>query len=62
MALEEAIKKSQEAQPIPADKFDEHMKRARETDIESRKKTFVCQSEAEEEREEKRRGLRSSIY
>ena len=62
MALEEAIKKSQEAQPVPADKFDEHMKRARETDIESRKKTFVRQSDDAIEKEEKRRGLRTSVY
>ena len=62
MTIETSIKMSEEAKAIPQDKFDNHMKRARENDIDSRKKAFVRQTEASVERENRINGLKPSVY
>ena len=56
------IQKSRKKRLVPADKFDRYMKRARLTDISSRKKTFSIQTEAEEQRRMARMSLKSSTY
>ena len=62
MEIEKGIKMSEEARAIPEDKFDQHMKRARENDINCRKKTFLRQTEASVERENKISGIKPSVY
>ena len=47
---------------VPADKFDRHMVRARQTDISNRKHIFVQQTEREQERQKSRQIIKSSIY
>ena len=56
------IKKARKTKLVPADKFDRHMKRARLTDLSSRKKIFSLQTEENERRKEVRNGLKQSIY
>ena len=62
MSIETSIEVSRNTKSVPDDKFDRHMKRARVNDIESRRKTFVRQTEVSVEREEKRRDLTPSVY
>ena len=62
MSLEESIKKSRDAQAIPNDKFDLHMKRARVRDIESRRKAFTRQTELDVERDERVKSIIPSVY
>ena len=56
------IKAARKTRLVPDDKFDRHMKRARLTDLSSRKKIFSLQSEVNASRREARNGLKSSIY
>ena len=56
------IKKARKTKLVPADKFDRHMKRARLTDLKSRKNIFSLQTEENDRRKEARVGLVTSIY
>ena len=56
------IKKARKTKLVPADKFDKHMKRARLTDLSSRKKIFSLQSEENDRRKEARNSIKQSIY
>lgn len=56
------IKKARKTKLVPSDKFDQHMKRARLTDLSSRKKIFSLQSDENELRRDARNGLKTSIY
>ena len=62
MTHPEALKASRQQKLVPDDKFDRHMARARVNDIESRKTIFDRQTEERQERETKRKNLKSSIY
>lgn len=56
------IRKSRKKRLVPADKFDRHMKRARLTDISSRKSIFSLQTADSISRQEARMSLKSSTY
>lgn len=56
------LKKSRKKRLVPADKFDRHMKRARQSDVNSRKKIFSLQTEVNDQRQEARMSLKSSTY
>ena len=56
------IKKARKTKLVPDDKFDRHMKRARLTDLSSRKKIFSLQSEENDRRKEARNSMKQSIY
>lgn len=56
------IQKARKKKLVPVDKFDRHMKRARITDLSSRKKIFSLQAEDSDLRKESRKCLKSSIY
>ena len=56
------INQSRQKKLVPPDKFDRHMVRARQTDISSRKHIFSQQTERENERQEQRQSIKSSIY
>ena len=62
MTHPEALKASRQQKLVPDDKFDRHMTKARVNDIESRKTIFDRQTEEHQERETKRKNLKSSIY
>ncbi len=48
--------------PVPPDKFDRHMRKARRDDISSRRRTFVRQSEADADRDNRRKDISPSVY
>ena len=56
------INKSRQKKLVQPDKFDCHMRRARETDISSRKQIFCLQTETTESRHQARTSIKSSIY
>ncbi len=56
--LKEQIKKAEQAEELPPDKFDHHMRKARRDDIESRRRIFIAQSEDGKERE----AITPSVY
>lgn len=62
MTLTESKDKAAKARPVEKDKFDRHMKKARQTDIESRQEAFVLQSEDKEAWSERINGLKPSVY
>jgi len=49
-------------EPVEPDKFDRHMRKARRDDISSRRKVFVSQSRAEDERDSRRQDISPSVY
>lgn len=62
MTLREAREKAEANRPVEEDKFDRHMKRARQLDIESRRRTFILQSERAEAHSEEISGIKPSVY
>lgn len=62
MTLKESKDNAATRRPVEDDKFDRHMKKARQSDIESRQETFILQSERTEERSKKIDEIKSSIY
>lgn len=60
--LEENINASRQAELVQSDKFDRHMKQARERDIENRKMTFCEQSEQCEQRRARNAAIVPSVY
>ena len=56
------INKSRKKRLVPADKFDRHMARARQTDISNRKRIFSLQTEVTETRQQARSSIKHSIY
>lgn len=62
MTLEESQQKAIETQGVEAGKFDRHMRRARQNDIESRKKVFIHQSEQTVFRNEQFSSIKPSVY
>jgi len=62
MSIEECIKVSARSEDIPQDKFDKHMRKAREEDLSSRKSTFVRHTEHGVQAKESVADLKTSIY
>lgn len=62
MDTKESIKQSRSTKLVPADKFDRHMKRARLSDINSRKHIFCQQTEDNVKSHNDRRNIQSSCY
>ena len=49
-------------EPVEPDKFDRHMRKARRDDIASRRKTFIVQSQADDDRDNRRQAITPSVY
>ena len=62
MTAEKAIEVCRASEPVPDSKFDNHMKKARTGDIESKKRIFCQQVERALQRGENIKELKSSIY
>lgn len=62
MNYKENIKQSRNKRLVPEDKFDRHMKRARRTDVESRKSAFCRLNESGNERRERVANIKPSFY
>lgn len=60
--MEEYIEKSRNKVLVPDDKFDKHMTRARENTLANRRSLFLQQSKENEEKQNHRLQLLSSIY
>jgi hypothetical protein len=50
------------AESVPDDKFDNHMKIARESDMDALQKVFISQNNESSARKEKYAGIKSSVY
>ena len=60
--LQDNIKVSRATRLVPSDKFDRHMKRARVRDIESRKVAFCANTESTQQRKERNKNIKTSVY
>lgn len=49
-------------EPVEPDKFDRHMRKARRDDISSRRKVFVSQARADDDRDARRQTITPSVY
>ncbi|MBQ8713044.1 MAG: hypothetical protein IJ551_09555 [Prevotella sp.] len=49
-------------EPVEPDKFDRHMRKARRDDICSRRQTFISQSRADDNRDNRRQAISPSVY
>ena len=50
------------AESVPDDKFDNHMRIARESDMDALQKVFISQNNESSARKEKYAGIKSSVY
>lgn len=49
-------------EPVEADKFDRHMRKARKSDMNARRRIFINQGNADSDRETRRSNIQSSVY